>query len=318
MDAIKSNYDIHVIDCHYLQPGVAASFLMVEKDEALFIENNTANAHRILMDALESKNVKPENVKYIIVSHVHLDHAGGTSALIHACPNATVLAHPRAVPHIVNPEKLIAGAKAVYGEEGVKSLYGEIDPVDESRVRAMKDQEKIVFGSRELCFIHTPGHAKHHMSIYDSKSNSVFAGDAMGLGYPALQTGIRPFVYPTCSPVQFDPVESKKSINRLIQTGADKVYLTHFGLFSDFKACSDMMIDYCDKLNLIILSAIDEKIEGNQIDQYCTEKFREFFDGEVLLRGIEFSDEMIKMFNLDNQLNGAGLGCAVRRIMKSV
>ena len=114
------------IDCDYVLPQVACAYLRIQGDEAAFIETNTTHAVPKLLSTLAAEGMKPEQVRYVIITHVHLDHAGGTSALLAACPNATVLAHPRAARHLVDPEKLVASARAVYGEAKFDALYGKI------------------------------------------------------------------------------------------------------------------------------------------------------------------------------------------------
>jgi hypothetical protein len=144
---------ITTIDCHYLdRPEFAAAYLLVDGDEAAFIDNNTHHALPRLLAALAGTGLAAEQVRYLIITHVHLDHAGGTSALAQACPQATVLAHPRAARHVIDPDKLIASAKSVYGEDEFRRLYGEIEPVDKDRVQSIEDGEKVTLGSASWNF----------------------------------------------------------------------------------------------------------------------------------------------------------------------
>ncbi|HNH10725.1 MAG TPA: MBL fold metallo-hydrolase, partial [Leptospiraceae bacterium] len=173
--------EIRTIDCRYIKENLAASFLIQEGNECVFVETNTVYAVPYLLKTLEEAGRKPEDVKYIIVTHVHLDHAGGTSELLKHCPNATVLAHPKTASHLAAPERLVQSSITVYGEEKFRELYGNIEPVPEKRIRIMKDGEELVWGKRKLRFIYTRGHANHHFVIHDSKSNSVFTGDSFGI-----------------------------------------------------------------------------------------------------------------------------------------
>ena len=159
------------------------------------------------MEVLKKEGLKPEDVQYLIITHVHLDHAGGSSALLKACPNAVLLAHPRAATHIIDPTKLIKSARLVYGESAFEKLYGEIEPVASARVRVMNDGETVQFGSRNLHFFYTRGHANHHFCILDSGSEGIFTGDSFGLAYPALQkNGL--LIIPSTSPTDFNPDEA--------------------------------------------------------------------------------------------------------------
>lgn len=162
------------IDCDYLFPQYAASYLLIEGDRAAFIENNTVHAVPRLLSALKQAGLTPEQVEYVVITHVHLDHAGGSAALMQACPGATLLAHPRAARHVKDPSRLIAGARAVYGDARFEALYGKIDPVPAERVREMGDEEILRWRGREWTFLHTRGHANHHFCIYDSALKGVF------------------------------------------------------------------------------------------------------------------------------------------------
>ena len=192
------------IDCDYLYPRYAAAYLRIAGDEAAFIEANTGHAAPRLLDTLARSALRPEQVRWVIVTHVHLDHAGGASALMRACPNATLLAHPRAVRHLVDPSKLVASATAVYGAERFRELYGNVDPIDAARVRALDDGESVALGDCDLRFVHTRGHANHHFVVHDPALDAVFTGDAFGLSYPALQRAGR-FAFPSTSPDRLRP-----------------------------------------------------------------------------------------------------------------
>ncbi len=169
-------------------------------------------------------------MKYIIVTHVHLDHAGGAGLLLKECPNATVVVHPRGARHLVNPKKLAAGARAVYGDS-FSDLFDPIVPVPEERLLVKEDGKTLSIGENcTLEFLDTPGHAKHHFSIYDPVSNGLFTGDTVGIRYQQLiREGINFFV-PSTSPNHFDPDAMKTSINRIRKLGVDRIYFGHFGM----------------------------------------------------------------------------------------
>jgi len=307
------NESIKVIDTGYLYPGFAASFLMLEGEDAAFIETNTNSAVPVLLDALADSGRRAENVKYIIVTHVHLDHAGGTSALINECRNAVVLAHPRALPHLINPEKLIKGATAVYGADKFERLYGRILPVDPSRIRSMEDGEELAFGSRILRFMHTLGHAKHHFCVYDSGENCIFTGDSFGLRYPVLQKGSRPFIFPSTTPSDFDPDESLKSVKRITGSGASRAYLTHFGPVDDVPGMADMLDEYLYKMKSIMDEALSTGYSGEELDDFCNRKVKNFFIHELESRGMSFTGAISSFIGMDIHLNAMGISFAVSR-----
>jgi glyoxylase-like metal-dependent hydrolase (beta-lactamase superfamily II) len=167
-------------------------------------------------------------VEYVFLTHVHLDHAGGAGLLMQALPNAVAVLHPRGAPHLIEPGKLIAGSKVVYGEERFHALYGQIAPLPPERVRVAGDQEQYRLGGRELTLLHTPGHALHHYVIVDRAHACVFSGDTFGLSYREFDTADGAFIIPTTTPTQFDPEQLIASIDRILSFQPESIYLMHF------------------------------------------------------------------------------------------
>ena len=216
------------IDCEPAIPRTVAAYLRVHGDEAAFIETNTQKTLPALQRALAHGGVPAEAVRWIVVTHVHLDHAGGASALLAICPNATILAHPRAARHLVDPARLVASATAVYGAEKFAQNYGTVAPAPKERVRALEDGETFALGSDTLRVHHTRGHANHHFVVEDPEMGAVFTGDSFGLVYPQLQH-MGPFALVSTSPTDFDPEAAHESVDRIAGFGAKQVYPTHFG-----------------------------------------------------------------------------------------
>ena len=150
------------------------------------------------------------------ITHVHLDHAGGAGQLMQALPQAKLLVHPRGARHLIDPTKLWAGATAVYGEEAMGRLYGEMIAVPADRVVETKDGDTFELGSAKFEVLHTPGHAKHHHALWEPATRSIFTGDTFGLAYPHYSTDQGPFIFPTTTPVHFDPQAMRASIERFI------------------------------------------------------------------------------------------------------
>ena len=299
---------VRTIDCNYVHPEVAAAYLMVEGKSAAFVENNTSHAVPRLLKELDEVGLTPEQVEYIIITHVHLDHAGGTSALVEACPNAQVLAHPRASRHVINPDRLVASARQVYGDRLFDELYGQIEPVAENRVRSMGDEESVKLGERELTFFHTRGHANHHFCIHDSHTNGIFTGDSFGIGYPGLQSGSRPFLYPSTTPTDFDPDEARKSIRKILDTGADHAYLTHFGSFEHMEEGGRQMLSGLNRMEEILDKASVLEAESEEaIKTFCEDNVREYFNASLAERGIQIAPERQKLLEMDLGINALGL-----------
>lgn len=302
------------IDCDYVYPRAAAAFLILEGQRAAFVENNTAHAVPRLLAALNQHGLSPEQVEYAIITHVHLDHAGGTYALTQACPNATVLAHPKAARHIIQPERLVESSRQVYGPEVFEKLYGEIKPVAPNRVRVMQDGEELEFGERVLKFIFTRGHADHHFCVYDSKSRGIFTGDSFGIGYLDLQSR-GPFLYPSTTPTQFHPDESRKSVRLIRESGAERAYLTHFGAFEDMAAGEAQMLAGLDVMQEILTAAQTSDRTGDELQRFCEAGVREYFDAKLARHNLALTltNKERRLLELDVGINAMGIAFAAQR-----
>lgn len=227
-------HQITLIDSGMHRPGLAACYLLTSGDEAVFVETGTSHSVPGMLQALEAAGMTPEQVRYVIPTHVHLDHAGGVGVLMQHCSRAMLAIHPRGAPHMIDPSKLYAGATAVYGEATMQKVYGKIPAVPESRVQIMDDGEALSFGdNRSLLFLDTPGHARHHSCIYDEVSQGFFTGDTFGLSYREFDTERGPYVMPTTTPVQFEPDAWMNSLDRMLSYQPQAMYLTHYGKIED-------------------------------------------------------------------------------------
>jgi len=243
---------IIAIDSGMLQPEKVACYLLEASSSqvALIEVGNNASARRIL-DVLKRREWLPEQVSHLIVTHVHLDHAGGAGYLMQALPNATLVVHPRGAAHLVDPSRLEAGVRAVYGDAAYDAMYGSLVPVPQQRVRMMADGETLSIGTRELLFVDTPGHARHHFCIWDRQTRGWFTGDTFGVSYRHFDTKNGPFIFPTTTPVQFDPEQLIASISRLMASSPEFMYLTHFGRVGDTHRLAAQMVAGVHKLSEI-------------------------------------------------------------------
>jgi len=158
-------HGIYAIDTGFQRPRFDAAYLLVHEGRAAFIDNGTTPSLPRHLGALEALGLARGDVEFVIPTHVHLDHAGCSGALMRALPTATLVVHPRGARHLIDPSTLIQSSLAVYGPEEMARSYGEIVPVDEARVRTTHDGMDLMLGSRRLHFIDTPGHARHHHCI---------------------------------------------------------------------------------------------------------------------------------------------------------
>ncbi|MGF9965841.1 MBL fold metallo-hydrolase [Bacillus rhizoplanae] len=228
----KISSQLYIIDDHDLQHEQRTGTYVLLGDEITIIETCAAPSLPYLLDGLQQLNIQLTDIKNIIVTHVHLDHAGAAGLMMEKCPNATLFVHSRGARHMVDPTKLIQGAKAVYGDSFDK-LFHPILPIPEERVHIVQDGETLqIAKDRTLTFYNTPGHAKHHISIHDSLTNGIFTGDTIGIYYRQLaELGVDLYL-PTTSPSQFQPEAMLASRDLIQNMNVDYIYFGHYGASS--------------------------------------------------------------------------------------
>jgi glyoxylase-like metal-dependent hydrolase (beta-lactamase superfamily II) len=203
---------------------VTAGYL-IEGTAPVLVETGSQSSVPALLDALSSLGVGPDDLAGVVVTHIHLDHAGGVGDVARAFPQATVYVHEKGARHLADPERLVASASLVYGEL-LDSLYGRIDPTPKERIHVLEDGEQIEVGpGRTLTAVDSPGHAKHHLGLHDSLSGILFAGDAVGVRLP--DGGV---LRPSTPPPDFDLDQALHSLGRFAARGPSGIALAHYGL----------------------------------------------------------------------------------------
>jgi len=300
------------LDADPAHPEFVASFLRIAGDECAFIETNTAHSLPILLAALEARKLSREAVRYVIVTHAHLDHAGGASVLMQACPNATLLAHPRAARHLIDPTKLVASAKQVYGAERFAALYGEIAPIPAARVAIQEDGDEVTFGGATLRFLHTRGHAKHHFVVHDPALSAVFTGDTLGLVYPRLQrAGL--FTLASTSPTDFEPDEARRSIARIVALDAKTAYLTHFGAVHDVVAVGAQLVRCVDHAEAWLEAAAESDAPVRELEARLREQIRGAIEADAARLGLTLGPADWDALAVDVDLNAQGIAFVADR-----
>jgi glyoxylase-like metal-dependent hydrolase (beta-lactamase superfamily II) len=224
---------VYLIDTLYVRPGLAGSHLVVQDGRAAFVDTGPGPAAPRLLAALDELGIAREQVDWLFLTHVHLDHAGGAGQMMQALPNARAVLHPRGAPHMIDPAKLVAGSIAVYGEALYRQLYGELVPIPADRVLVVEDGQRLQLGGRTFEFIDAPGHARHHHCPIDLDHREVYSGDNFGICYREFDTARGPFILPTTTPVQFDPDAMHATIDRILSYQPQRIYQTHFGPVTD-------------------------------------------------------------------------------------
>lgn len=235
------DHGIFAVDTDYIRPVLDASHLIIESGRAAFVDTGTNNSVPLLLDALRQKDIDVADVDYVFLTHVHLDHAGGAGELLKHLPNAKAVVHPRGARHLCDPEKLISGAIAVYGRQSFDDMYGGVTPIPRDRLIVVDDLQQMELAGRSFQCFFTEGHARHHYCLWDPVSLGVFTGDSFGVSYREFDTAKGSFIFPTTTPIDFDPTEAHKSIDRVMAYGPKQVYLTHYSRVTDLSRLADDM-----------------------------------------------------------------------------
>lgn len=205
--------------------GVTAAYLVTGDDPAL-VDTGARTSAQAVRDALAAEGIGPDDLRWIVLTHVHLDHCGATGILAHAYPRARVVVHVRGARHLAEPGRLVAGTAAVHRERW--SLYGGLDPTPADRIDAADDGHVLdLGGGRRLRMVATPGHARHHMAVLDEATGTAIAGDALGLRFRGAGA------YPALPPPEIDPPAGQASLDRLDELRPTALGLAHFGRVPD-------------------------------------------------------------------------------------
>jgi glyoxylase-like metal-dependent hydrolase (beta-lactamase superfamily II) len=298
---------ITAVDTEYVRPQMDAAHIVAHGGRAAIIDTGPNTAVPLILAALAELQIAPDDVGFLFLTHVHLDHAGGAGQLMRSLPNATCVLHPRAAPHMADPAKLIAGTRAVYGDELYAKLYGDILPIAKERLAITQDAQRFDLAGRTFECVHTPGHALHHQAIVDHGATCIFTGDTFGISYREFDTAKGAWIMPTTTPTQFDPAQLKASIVRLMQFRPRKVYLTHYSEVGECARLANDMYDAIDEYVAIARSSgLDEKRMRFELRRWAHES--------LSAHGCTFTPQRIdEILSKDFELNAAGLAAWLKR-----
>lgn len=307
---MSADPSIHTVDTGFQRPGFDAAYLIVQDGRAAFVDCGTSLAVPAMLQGLSEAGVGAEAVDWLLLTHVHLDHAGGAGTLLRQLPNARVVLHPRGAPHMIDPSRLIAGATAVYGEQEIARSYGQIEAVPAERVDIADDGHCVELAGRTLRLMHTPGHAQHHYCIWDARSRSWFTGDTFGLSYRELDSARGAFILPTSSPVQFDPEPLKASIRRMLACQPSAMYLTHYGRVEGVERLAEDLLEQIDAM-----VAIGRQCDGRpDRHRHLLAALRALYLERALAHGCALDqDAVAEVLAMDIELNAQGLACWLDR-----
>jgi glyoxylase-like metal-dependent hydrolase (beta-lactamase superfamily II) len=212
------------IDLHFRgRPQIIATAILHGPLGVALVDPGPGTTLETLTSALEKKGIRFGDVRQLLLTHIHLDHAGATGSIVEKHPHIEVLVHARGARHLVDPSKLLASAGRLYGQD-MDRLWGDIKPVDASRIRELDGGETIAAAGREVKVEYTPGHASHHVSYFDTASRVAFVGDTAG-----IRRGSGVYVMPPTPPPDIDIEAWRESEKKILAWDPDTLFLTHFG-----------------------------------------------------------------------------------------
>lgn len=297
-------HGITAVDTDYVRPFMDASHLIEHGGRVAFVDTGTNHSVPLLLEALAESGRSVDDVDYLFLTHIHLDHAGGAGRLMQALPGAKIVVHPRGARHMIDPARLIAGSIAVYGKEVFDKLYGQLEPIDADRIILAEDGDEFELGGRPLRLFHTEGHARHHYCIDDPTSRGVFTGDSFGLSLREFDTDRGAFIFPTTTPVHFDPPEAHKSIDRILGLQPERLFLTHYSEVTEVERLGE---DMHRRLDAFVQLAEEAKDKSHRTD-YMQKAMHAYLVDELRAHGNTDDEVRLRqLLQMDVRLNVMGI-----------
>jgi glyoxylase-like metal-dependent hydrolase (beta-lactamase superfamily II) len=299
--------DVITIDGQYLgYEEIAACYLITADDELALVDNNAQSALSQITSTIDEQIKDGKSLKYLILTHIHLDHAGLTGKLAKLYPEAMVVVHPKGVRHMHNPSRLEASSRSVYGDDAFDEMYGQLIGVVESQLISPADGEKLPLGNQSLKFIYTKGHANHHFCIVAPFINSIFTGDSFGLAYPHLNEIKNTWIYPSTSPTDFDYEEALISLDKIQKTGMSNAYLTHFGVWSKLSEGAEQLKEHL-QFHEHLRQEMLEHPDLQKSLPFFKDKLQDYTFKAMKSRGLVCSQGQKEIIEYDIKLNIQGL-----------
>jgi len=268
MYATKVSDRVYMLDTYALGQQATVSAYLIKGPKPTLVDCGYASSFESVLGGLAEVGVMPTDMRYIIPTHVHLDHAGATGRLLKEMPNAQVLAHERGVPHLVNPARLIESSARVFGPE-IMAMYGLPEPIPQDRITAVKEEASLDLGDGlSVTLIQTPGHAPHQISVVLDRTKAMFTADAVGIVYPGMRALI-----PTTPPPSFDPTQLVATIGTIRQTKPSELLVPHFGSRKD--------VDWVFDRTTELVQKWVEKVKGMWKNGASLDEATESMQGEV-------------------------------------
>lgn len=304
---VQLTENVFLIDDFDLSMPERTGTYVLTEDKVTLIETSASPSIPHILEGLQALGISPSGISYIIVTHIHLDHAGGSGLMVQHCPNAKVIVHPKGARHLADPSRLIMGAKAVYGEK-FSELFDPIVAIPEDSLMIKGDGETLKLSEKlTLKFLDTPGHANHHFSIYHPLTNGIFSGDTAGIFYPQLDREGIEFYLPTTSPNQFDPEKMLQSISTFKALEIERIYFGHYGMSENpaeaFRQVESWLEVFLEEAKHVVL---EEKHLQKQVEQ-ITNRLYDKIKTHLSQRGLPDRHQIYELLYLDVNVSAMGL-----------
>jgi glyoxylase-like metal-dependent hydrolase (beta-lactamase superfamily II) len=268
---------IEVMDLDFMETEeIIASFLLTGDGPTAIVETGPTTCIENLMQDLKDRDVAPEDVEKVFLTHVHLDHAGASGNLVELLPNATFYVHEVGYPHMVDPSNLLKSAARIYGEENMEELFGEARPVPEDRLERLEGGEEVEAAGGVLSAHYTPGHAYHHLAYLEPESGTLFTGDVAGVRLPGQS-----YVKPPTPPPEVDIEAWKGSIETIRKLAPEVLCPTHFGSYEDVERHLNELEQRLEDW----LIFVEERMDAGRSQEEMTEELESTGDAELLREG---------------------------------
>lgn len=250
--------DVYEIDTRMAgYPGITAGYAILS-DRPCLVEPGTAGSAPIVQRALSELGVGQDDLATVVVTHIHLDHAGGVGDIAEIYPQAEVVVHEKGARHLASPERLMRSARMVYGDM-LDTLFGELKPTDAVRIRAVDETGEIdLGGGRQLRSLYSPGHAKHHVGLLDSLTGDLYVGDAAGIYIPETAD-----VRPATPPPDFDLETALESLDKFQALRAQRLLFAHYGPVTEV---SETLERSAEELRIWVDTVRDARDRGLDLD----------------------------------------------------
>jgi glyoxylase-like metal-dependent hydrolase (beta-lactamase superfamily II) len=219
---------IRTIDSRMAAQRELNAVYLIDSDEPCLVETGPGADGPVVLAALDALGIGAPDLAHIVVTHIHMDHAGGAGGLLRRFPTATLWVHERGIPHVLDPTRLIASTARTYGEARMRTFYGETLPCPPGRVRSIVDGDTVAIGDRSLRVIFTPGHATHHVALHESSTGALFTGEAIGSHLPWADC-----YRPALPPPEADLEAAFESIARMRDRRPTTLLTSHYGVVAD-------------------------------------------------------------------------------------